>query len=207
MSAHGSDDQTPPADAGLPPGMTEEQMHELMGQLRVAPAADLLADVFSSLLSTAQVKLGRRDARLFIDLAAQALEYAGPHLPADLTGQVEAALGQLRMAQVTAEGEVAQQPEPEPHDLDQIPGPPRSAPASRPPPAPRRPRSLWVPGRVAVRPGPWVIPPMPAPGEDAPLARRAEAETFLASRTWPPSPRTASSTPRTPAGSRDQHSR
>ncbi|MEZ5094603.1 hypothetical protein [Nocardioides sp.] len=142
-------EHTQPTDDGLPPGMTEEQMHELMGQLRAAPAAELLADVFSSLLSTAQVKLGRRDARLFIDLAAQALEYAGPHLPADLTGQVEAALGQLRMAQVTAEGEVAQQPEPEPNDLDRIPsGPsPASAPATPPPAAPSQASRLWVPGQ------------------------------------------------------------
>ncbi len=149
MSTDNSYDDAP-ADSGPPDGMSEEQMHQLMEQLRAAPAAQLLADVFSSLLSTAQVKLGRRDARLFIDLAAQALEYAGPHLPADLTGQVEAALGQLRMAQVSAEQQVAEQGEPEPNDLEHNPAPPASgAPASSPPsstPPPSATSKLWVPG-------------------------------------------------------------
>lgn len=142
---------TPPPPGGtseeMPDGMSEEQMAMLMEQLRAAPAAELLADVFSSLLSTAQVKLGRRDARLFIDLAAQTLDHARPHLPADLTGQVDAALGQLRMAQVTAEQQVAEQGEPEPNDLERLPTPPPSAapPSSAaPPPAASR---LWVPGQ------------------------------------------------------------
>ncbi len=142
---------------GLPDGMSEEQMRQLMEQLRAAPAAQLLADVFSSLLSTAQVKLGRRDARLFIDLAAQALEYAGPHLPADLTGQVEGALNQLRMAQVTAEQQVAEQGEPEPNDLQHTPAPSASSAAAPPgtppgtppssPPPPSAASKLWVPGQ------------------------------------------------------------
>jgi hypothetical protein len=141
----------PPGD--LPDGMSEEQMRQLMEQLRAAPAAELLADVFSSLLSTAQVKLGRRDARLFIDLAAQALEYAGPHLPADLTGQVEGALGQLRMAQVSAEQQAAGQGEPEPNDLERTPSPPASSAAGSPsaPPGSTSPppaaSKLWVPGQ------------------------------------------------------------
>lgn len=143
-------DQTDPTAAappeGMPDGMSEEQMVQLMEQLRAASAAELLADVFSSLLSTAQVKLGRRDARLFIDIAAQVLDQARAHLPADLTGQVEAALGQLRMAQVTAEQQVAEQGEPEPNDLEHHPTPPTSAtpPGSPPPPAASR---LWVPGQ------------------------------------------------------------
>jgi hypothetical protein len=144
------DDNPPddnPPDSGLPDGMTEEQMRELMERLRAAPAAELLADVFSSLLSTAQVKLGRRDARLFIDLAAQAVAYAGPHLPADLTQQVEAALGQLRMAQVTAEGEVAEQGEPEPNDLDHIPSAPQTGAPETPSPGPSAASRLWVPGQ------------------------------------------------------------
>ncbi len=141
-------DQPDATTGDLPDGMSEEQMRLLMDQLRAAPAAELLADVFSSLLSTAQVKLGRRDARLFIDLAAQALAYAGPHLPTDLTGQVEAALGQLRMAQVTAEQHVAEQSEPEPNDLDHIPSAPQTgAPAAPPSPGPSAASRLWVPGQ------------------------------------------------------------
>ena len=98
---------------------------------------------------SAQVKLGRRDARLFIDLCAQALEYAGRYLSEELVKQVETALGQLRLAQVSAENEVAKG-EPEPNDLSRIPTPPAvgnrveadpghqsASPSSK----------LWVPGR------------------------------------------------------------
>lgn len=126
-------------------GPSEAEMRELMAQLRAAPAADLLAELFSSMLSTAQVKLGRRDARLFIDLCAQSLDYARPHLPSELTQQVDAALGQLRLAQVRAEGEVAAAGEPEPHDLDHVPTPP-TTPTPEPTSAPAASR-LWVPGQ------------------------------------------------------------
>lgn len=135
-----------------PPGPdapSEDEMRELMLQLRAAPAADLLADLFSSMLSTAQVKLGRRDARLFIDLCAQSLDQARLHLPDELAQQVDAALGQLRLAQVTAEGEIAKAGQPEPNDLDHTPAPPSatagptSAASAPPPPASR----LWVPGQ------------------------------------------------------------
>ena len=79
-----------------------------MERLREAPAEELLADHFSTLLSTAQVKLGRPDARLFIDLCAQTLDHARSHLPDELVTQVDAALGQLRLAQVGAENQAAQ---------------------------------------------------------------------------------------------------
>lgn len=131
-------------------GMSEEDTQALIKQLRGAPAAEILVDIFSSLLSTAQVKIGRRDARLFIDLAAQALEYAKPHLPDDVTAQIEGALGQLRMAQVTEEQEVAQQEEPEPNDLDRIPSPPSSTTtgdSTGTPPDPSPASRLWVPGQ------------------------------------------------------------
>jgi hypothetical protein len=127
----------------------EQDARELVERLRLAPAEDIITDVFSTLLSTAQVKLGRRDARLFIDLCAQTLEYAGRYLPEELGKQVETALGELRLAQVSAENEVAKG-EPEPNDLRQIPKPPSAgnrveahpgqqsaSPASK----------LWVPGR------------------------------------------------------------
>ena len=91
--------------------------------LRSAPAAEIVADLFSTLLSAAQVKLGRRDARLFIDLCAETLRYSRPHLPTDLTTQVETALGQLRLAQVSAENEAAGSGEPEQNDLSAIPRP------------------------------------------------------------------------------------
>src|SRR5680860_1021947 len=104
---------------------SENDARELVERLRSAPAEEIITDLFSTLLSTAQVKLGRRDARLFIDLCAQALEYAGRYLPEELG-------------------------EPEPNDLSQIPKPPTvgnrveadsghqsASPSSK----------LWVPGR------------------------------------------------------------
>jgi hypothetical protein len=131
------------------PDASEQDVRELAERLRSAPAAEIITDLFSTLLSTAQVKLGRRDARLFIDLCAQALDYAGPHLPDELGKQVETALGQLRLAQVSAEKEVAKG-EPEPHDLSRIPTPPTvgqgASSDAGPPPAPST-SKLWVPGR------------------------------------------------------------
>jgi hypothetical protein len=102
-------------------GPSEHDTREFVQRLRSAPAEEIMTEQFSTLLSTAQVKLGRRDARLFINLCAQALEYTGPHLRDELRKQVEQALGQLRLAQVSAENEVAKQAEPEPNDLDRIP--------------------------------------------------------------------------------------
>lgn len=99
---------------------------ELLERLRSAPAVEVLTELLSTMLSTAQIKLGRRDARLFIDLCSQTVQYARPYLPEELTSQVERALGQLRLAQVQAESEVAKQGEPEPHDLEQTPAPPSS---------------------------------------------------------------------------------
>src|SRR3954454_17552742 len=54
-------------------GESEHDADELVRRLRSAPAEEIMTELFSTLLSTAQVKLGRRDARLFIDLCSQTL--------------------------------------------------------------------------------------------------------------------------------------
>ena len=128
---------------------SERDARELMDRLRSAPAEEIVTDVFSTLLSAAQVKLGRRDARLFIDLCAQTLEYARRYLPEELGKQVETALGQLRLGQVSAENEVATG-EPEPNDLRQIPTPPTAgkrmgADSGHQAASPTS--KLWIPGR------------------------------------------------------------
>lgn len=140
--------QDPPHPDREPPA--EKDARRVMEQLRSAPAEEIIADVFSTLLSTAQVKLGRRDARLFIDLCTLTLDYAAPHVSEDLGKQVQNALGQLRLGQVSAEREVAKKGEPQPNDLSRVPTPPttgggtqassggqETAPSSK----------LWVPGR------------------------------------------------------------
>ena len=87
--------------------MSDEEARQLVEQLRSTPAEHIVTDVFSILLQAAQVKLGRRDARLFIDLCAVILEHAGGHVSEELAKQVEQALGELRLAQVSAENQVA----------------------------------------------------------------------------------------------------
>ena len=142
---------TPSEDGPQPErATTDDEVQDLLVRLRSAPAAEIIADLFSTLLSAAQVKLGRRDARLFIDLCAETLRYARPHLPTDLTTQVETALGQLRLAQVSAESEVGRSDQPEQNDLSAIPRPPternpeEAGPSGQPAASSSK---LWVPGR------------------------------------------------------------
>ncbi len=97
---------------------------EQMRRLRSLPIDQVLGDVLFSLLQAAQVKLGRRDARLLIDVAAVAHEHARPYLPGELTQQVEQVLGQLRLGQVQAESNASQPGQPEENDLDRAPAPP-----------------------------------------------------------------------------------
>lgn len=149
MSGHGTSDTTGP-DA--PPEPSEEQAREYAQQLRSVPAEQVVTDVLSSLLNLAQVKLGRRDARLLIDLSAVLLGHARRYLPAELTSQVDQLLSQLRLAQVRAEGAAAGGGRAEPNDLAETPAPPEGAagqPAAPPaaPPQPPPASRLWVPGR------------------------------------------------------------
>lgn len=128
----------------------DQDARELVKRLRSAPAEEIVADLFSTLLSTAQVKLGRRDARLFIDLCALMSEYAGRHLSDELTTQVETALARLRLSQVSAEREMVKKSESEPNDLSRMPTPPttggRTEDSGDAPSASASSR-LWVPGR------------------------------------------------------------
>ncbi len=131
--------------------VSEEEVHRLVEQLRSAPAEPIIADVLSSLLNAAEIKLGRRDARLFIDLCTVMLEYAERYVSAELGKQVENALGQLRLAQVSAENEIAKKGDPEPNDLGRLPAPPTTGArpdASSSSGGSTAPRSkLWVPGQ------------------------------------------------------------
>src|SRR5215471_15731089 len=116
-----------PGGAGQGGKWSAEDAREYARRLRALPVDQVLGDFLFSLLNAAQVKLGRRDARLLIDVAAVAHEHARPHLPGELTRQIDQVLGQLRMAQVSAEGQASQQGQPEEGDLDRIPAPPAPA--------------------------------------------------------------------------------
>lgn len=161
------------AAAGGAPGggerqPTEEELRQYLGQMRGAHVGQIVAEVVSALLNGAQVKLGRRDGRLLLDLAGLVAEKAGPHLDDEFTSQVDDVLNQLRLAQVEAEKEVAEareQGHEEPNDLGSPAG--TSAPGSTerparegrpageaPPAGQERPTQqnsaasrLWVPGQ------------------------------------------------------------
>jgi hypothetical protein len=149
----------PNAAEGQP---SEEEVRAYLAQLRAAPAEQVLAEVFSGLLNAAQVKVGRRDARLLLDATATLVAQVRGVLPDELTSQLDDVLSQLRMAQVQAEPEVAQavaKGQPEPNDLGaeavaategegQTPDAEASPGASSTPAAGSDAASrLWVPGR------------------------------------------------------------
>lgn len=117
-----------PGGAGQGGERSAEDAREYARRLRALPVDQVLGDFLFSLLNAAQVKLGRRDARLLIDVAAVAHEHARPHLPGELTSQIDQVLGQLRMGQVSAESHASQQGQPEENDLERAPAPPPADP-------------------------------------------------------------------------------
>ena len=119
-------DATGSGGAGQEQARSAEDAREYMQRMRSLPVEQVIGDVVFTLLNAAQVKLGRRDARLLIDVSSVALEHARPYLPAELTRQIDQVLGQLRLGQVSAEGHASQAAEPEENDLDRVPAPPPS---------------------------------------------------------------------------------
>jgi hypothetical protein len=97
---------------------------EYIKKLRATPVDRVVADAVFTLLSAAQVKLGRRDARLLIDLSAVMIDHVREYVPDDLTKEVDRQLGGLRLGQVSAENAAARAAEAETNDLDRIPAPP-----------------------------------------------------------------------------------
>lgn len=119
MSTEGEGD-----GAGQDRAPDSDDVREYARRLRSLPVDQVAGDVLFSLLNAAQVKLGRRDARLLIDMAAVAHEHARPYLPGPLSQQIDQVLGQLRLSQVSAEGQGSRPGEPEDNDLDRMPAPP-----------------------------------------------------------------------------------
>lgn len=144
---------TPQGAAGAAGQPSEEEVRAYLGQLRGAPVDQILAEVLSSLLNAAQVKLGRDDARVLLDGSAALVEAVREDLPAELTSQLDELFTQLRTAQVQAEQEVAAQPEDEAGDVGAA-GDEPAAPGSQPDQSTQQSSSgsdpasrLWVPGR------------------------------------------------------------
>ncbi len=106
-----------------PPGAAD--VGEQARRLRSLPVDQVIADAVFSLLTAAQVKLGRRDARLLIDVTTVAHQHARPYLPDQLATQIDQILGQLRLGQVSAEGHPGPEGESgEENDLGRVPTPP-----------------------------------------------------------------------------------
>lgn len=124
------DTAEPGSGAGHKRTSSAEGARERALQMRSLPVGQLVADVVLSLLNAAQIKLGRRDARLLIDLGTVVHEHARPYLSGEFTAQIDQLLGQLRLGQVSAEGHASRPGEPEENDLDRVPTPP---PAGAPP--------------------------------------------------------------------------
>lgn len=139
---HVSEPTRPPAE-GQP---SEDEVREYLEQLRSAPAEQVVADIIFGLVNASQAKLGRRDARLLIDLTSTVLDQARAHLSADLVGEVDQVLGQLRLAQVQAESRVSAANRPEPNDLAEMPVPQSPAAQQQPNQQPAQ-SKLWIPGR------------------------------------------------------------
>ena len=114
----------PDGGTGQEQARSAEEAREYVRRMRSLPVDEVIRDVLLGLLNAAQVKLGRRDARLLIDVSTVAHEQARPYLPEELSRQLDQVLGQLRMAQVNAEGHASRQGEPEENDLDRPPAPP-----------------------------------------------------------------------------------
>lgn len=145
-------DQMPPQGQT---DLSEEELRQYLGELRQAPAAEIIAQVITMLANAAQVKLGRGDARVLIDTIEAVKGASASTLPDEFGQQIDELLGQLRMAQVEGEKEVARlqaeggqagQPGP-------APSAPGSAPARQPDPdqSQQSPQDgggsrLWTPG-------------------------------------------------------------
>lgn len=145
---------------------SEEEVRQYLAQLRQADVTEIVAQAFSMLASGAEVKLGRRDARLLIDAAVAVAEVTGPRLDERLSEQMDEALAQLQQGQVDAEeqlrklrdegrlpddeeGDLPREGRPSPADTAE--GEDREEPA--PPTQQERQRGgsptdrLWIPGR------------------------------------------------------------
>ncbi len=90
---------------------SEEEVRAYLEQLRNAPVDQVLAEVCSALVSAAQVKLGRSDGRLLIDVVDAVTAQMRGRVDEELLRQLDEALTQLRMAQVDAERHAGDTPE------------------------------------------------------------------------------------------------
>lgn len=127
--------------------MSEEQVEEYKARLRSAPAEQVLTEILGTVLHAGEVKLGRRDARLMIDLSSVILDQVREYISDELTSQVERALGQLRYGQVSAEKEASNSTQAEENDLERAQAAPSEGEKPRQDETSSARSKLWVPGQ------------------------------------------------------------
>lgn len=117
---------------------SEAEMQQMLAQMREAPAEQILVEVVNALLQAVQVKLGRPDARLLLDVVAAITDSTRGRADEQLVAQVADAVAQLRLAQVEAEGEGGATPSaPGAGSAASAPSQPSPAPHPAAEPAPR----------------------------------------------------------------------
>lgn len=144
---------TDPNESGQP---TQEELEAHLAQLREADVSEIVVQTVNMLATGAQVKLGRSDARVLIDVLVALADTVDGHVEADLVRQIRDAVGQLQMAQVQAEreaGSEAGQPAAGGAGA-QAPSAPQGGPAAGRPQAQQQGGEegsltdrLWIPGR------------------------------------------------------------
>jgi hypothetical protein len=121
---------------------SEEELRAYLEQLRGADAAGIIAQVYEMLGTTAEVKLGRPDARTLIDTMIAVVDAAGDALPDDLAQRMRQGIAQLQTGQVQAEREAAG-----PQTGQEAPAAEGTAQAAPPPGDKRMTDRLWIPGQ------------------------------------------------------------
>lgn len=120
----------------MPPQPTQEEIMAMIAQMREMPASNLILQALGLLVSGAEAKLGRPDARQLIDVVAAVVEQAGEHL-GDAANELAALVVQLKTAQVQAEAKLAEAGE----------GGEGDTPPQDPGPEKKETDKLWIPGR------------------------------------------------------------
>ncbi len=130
--------------------LSESELRAYLEQLRAADVGEVVIQAYALLGTAAEAKLGMLDARVLIDAMSAVAQAVGDRVEGDLGEQLRAGVGQLQVAQVEAERQLAAAAQ---HVQGTAP-----APAGQPARAPQEPASppepeqsmtdrLWIPGR------------------------------------------------------------
>lgn len=124
--------------AGVHLAEEKAQRDQMMKQLRDAPMSEIIVQGISMIAQGVEIKIGRPDARILIDLLDGLVKTSG-ELMGDMKDKVEDKVSQLKAAQVQAEAKIAEQ------------GGEPAAQSAGQPAAPKAEKKetdkLWIPGK------------------------------------------------------------